>query len=128
MPFDDLEFVAAPMKAVQASISYRRIGTRNGRSKMPKLIIGLPAAVLTGFKPKESQLFTLQVGSGADAGKARIVPATEGVKAMVRRGGATFRFGYVPMLGDDQAEKEFVAVKATKDGFEIVLPAWFKPE
>lgn len=38
-----------------------------------------------------------------------------------------FRFGYVPMLGDEIADKEFVDGFAIDGGFEICLPPWFKP-
>ena len=82
---------------------------------------------MADFKAKKDQPFTLSVGTGTDAGKARISPAVKGVVPTHFLHGLVFRFGYVPMLGTDAAEKEFVAVKAIgKDGFEIDLPPWFK--
>lgn len=129
MPFENIAFIAKPLKDVQASISYRKNTTKSGRSKNPVLVIGVPKTVCADFKAKKDETFTLSLGSGADAGKARIAPTTQGgVLAKHLKGGLVFRFGYVPMLGDDSADKEFIAVKAIgKDTFELTLPAWFKP-
>ncbi|MBN8965845.1 MAG: hypothetical protein J0H89_10810 [Rhizobiales bacterium] len=128
MSFENVAFIAKPLKDVQASISYRKNATKLGRSKNPVLIIGIPKTAMGEFKAKKEQTFIIAVGAGVDAGKARILPDTsDGVLAKHLKGGLVFRFGYVPMLGEDSAEKEFVPVKALgKDGFEITLPAWFK--
>lgn len=128
MPFEVLPIVAKPLKDVRASISYRKSDTKHGRSKNPKLIVGIPKAISGDFKPKATQLFNMLIGHGADAGKARILPATDGVKPTLLKGGAIFRFGFVPMLGQDAAEKDFVAVKTHGAGFELELPAWFKSD
>ena len=85
--------------------------------------------IAENFKPKANQRYALQVGTGADVGKARIEPITAGgVTPSIVKGGVTFRFGYVPMLGSDAAEKEFIEARATKTGFEIDLPPWFKAD
>lgn len=130
MPFEPLEFISKPLKDVQASISYRRNETKHGRSKNPVLIIGIPVTAARDFKAKKDQMFGLSIGSGPDAGKARILPqSAPGVLAKHLKGGLVFRIGYVPMLGTDTAEKEFVPVKAlTGNGFEITLPPWFKKD
>lgn len=128
MPFEVIATIAKPMKDVQASISYRKNTTKTGRSKNPVLIIGIPKTVMGDFKAKKEQPFALSIGKGADAGKARISPATDGVAAKHLKGGLVFRFGYVPMLGSDAAEKEFVPVKYTGGNFELDLPAWFKAD
>ncbi len=129
MPFELVATIAKPMKDVQASISYRKNTTKHGRSKNPKLIIGIPKTAMGDFKAKKEQAFSLSLGIGDDAGKARILATAHGgVLATHLKGGIVFRFGYVPMLGQDAAEKEFVAVKSIGDGFEIDLPAWFKSD
>lgn len=130
MPFDVVPTISKPLKDVQASISYRKNLTKLGRSKNPKLIIGIPKLAMGSFKYDGKQVFQILIGNGEDVGKARIQPATgTGAAARALKGGLVFRFGYVPMLGDDSAEKEFVSVKAlTNNAFEIVLPAWFKAD
>jgi hypothetical protein len=125
MAFETLPTIAAPAKDAMASISYRLPFSKHGRSKTPRLIIGIPGPIAGNFKPKASQLFALQIGDGSDQGKARIVEAGEGVSPRMLRGGAAFRFGYVPVLGQNAAEKEYVAAKAIKGGFELTLPKWF---
>ena len=131
MPFDNLEFIAKAEKDSCASISYRRSSSKRGGGR-PRLVIGLPRAVCDGAVIKPGQLFTLQLGTGDDAGKGRIVPTTSGgVQCKLLKGGAVFRFGFVPMLGTDAAEKEFVAVRQlpkSTGGFEVDLPAWFKAD
>ncbi len=133
MSFEVVETEPKPRNSsrnISATISYRR----SKRAKVhvrPSLTIGIPKAVIDealGLKP--SQFFVLTVGSGSDSGKARLIPA-DGLGVAVQigvRGGATFRFGYVPYLGDDAAEKEFIGVRIHNDGFELDLPAWFKPQ
>lgn len=129
MPFEVVSTVSGRQNETQATISYRKIITKSGRAKLPRLIIGIPAAVVNGGgKLKANATFALKVGTGADKGKARILPAPEGVTARLLKGGITFRFGYLPMLGTDQAEREFVEARSIDGGFEIDLPAWFKAE
>lgn len=128
MAFKILEIVAPPRRAPQASISYRRQKNGQNRAAKPRLRIGIPEAVASTCD--KNVKFEFLIGSGPDAGKARIVKgATAGVDPIkMNHGGLVFVFGYVPMLGDDAAEVERVPVKAVKDGFEIELPPWFKPD
>lgn len=129
MPFNAIETVKAPEKLTRASISYRKKMNKTGRSRQPKLVIGIPKSHTGSFKAKDGATFALLLGEGKDAGKARIQPTTAGgVAVRMLKGGAVFHFGFVPMLGDDQAEKEFVDVKSVDNGFEIALPAWFKAD
>jgi len=134
MPFSPLNFVSGIVAAkLDASISYRRNTSEHAKNKRPKLIIGIPKAKAAGFKLDPKMWWTIQIGSDADAGKARIVPAATsatGVLCTELKGGFIFRFGYVPYLGDSAAERERVDVKVLPQngGFELTLPAWFKPE
>lgn len=134
MPFEAIEFVTKHNAPPQASISYERPErhTKKGVStgKRPRLMISIPTT-LSGVTKKEH--FMLCVGTGKDAGKARItgqnVKNTKTTKRKDWSNATTWDFGYVPMLGMDAAAKEFVAVrKISDDEFEIDLPAWFKPE
>lgn len=62
--------------------------------------------------------------------RAALCPPTAlggGVTARLIKGGVTFLFGMAPMLGKDEAAKEFVTVRSIKDGFEIDLPEWLNP-
>lgn len=142
MPFEDLVTIANPPKDVLASISYRRNTFGKKPNPHPKLIIGIPAKFCPQSKstgPKKGEkaptaptvMWTFQVGTGDDAGLARIVPADVGVQARALRGGAlAFRFGYVPALGKDAADKDYVPISnittSKGPGFEIKLPDWFK--
>lgn len=142
MPFEDLITVAAAPKDALASISYRRAEIGKKLNPHPKLIVGIPAKYCPHNKSstpkKDAQvgkltpgLWSFMVGTGTDAGKARIMPSATGVHGrMLKAGAMAFRFGYVPMLGKDAAEKEFVEVRAVMSdkgqGFEIDLPPWFK--
>lgn len=128
MPFASVEFVTTAPRDSRASISYKRPGKGLRGPAQPRLVIGLPLTICKDFKFGDKQRFALQVGDGADKGKGRIVLAPVGVPARILKGGAVFRFGYVPMLGEDAAEKEFVEAQPIKDGFEIVLPPWFKAD
>jgi hypothetical protein len=126
MPFKFLPTLKKQPRDTLVSISYRRNNTKNGRSKNPTLIVGVPMA--SGFKPKGNQTFGFFVGSGADAGKAAIRPHADGVTASGFKNGFVLRFGFVPALGYDAADKEFVKFQATTDSLSIALPAWFKVE
>lgn len=141
MPFEDLITVTKGLpKDKVASISYRKNVHGKKPNPHPKLIVGIPAKFCPQNKaagPKKGKdapdatLWTFQVGTGVDAGIARIVPADVGVHARILAGGAmAFRFGYVPILGKDGAEKEDISVRSIVTekgaGFEFTLPAWFK--
>lgn len=131
MPFEYLATVTRPAKISKPSISYMRFRSPkdpdNMRKALPKLIIGIPKGMVSGFKPKEGELYEFHVGTGKDSGKARIVPGKNGITANVLKNAVAFRFGYVPMLGDEIADKEFVDGAAIDGGFELTLPPWFKP-
>ncbi len=136
MPFAPLETITRPLKEVKASISYMRF-RREGKKKKqeheytPRLVIGIPKAVVTAPKKMAAQSYVLQIGSGNDAGKARLLPAANGNGVTPRelKGALAFRFGYVPLLGDSVADREMVDVKALSGGgFELTLPAWFKAD
>lgn len=112
------------------SVSYRRFDTKAGKAK-PKLIIGVPGALLSKFKSKDGDRFSLMIGDGADAGKAMIVKDKDGLaggrKFGLGEGCWTFRFGFVPMLGSAAAEKETVDLVAeSADSIIITMPPWFK--
>lgn len=114
-----------------ASVSYSR---PRGAAVRPRLIVGLPAAAVAGFKFRKDQKFAIAFGEGADAGRTRIVSGDDGVVLTeARGGGATLRFGYVPALGDDAAAKERTAYRVLDpkkdDGaiLELTGPAWLRP-
>lgn len=131
MPFQAIETVTKTAKATQASISYMRVthadAKRDRPRPLPRLIVGIPRGILGAFKPHKDKLYEFHVGTGKDAGKARIVLGVNGVTPSVLKHFIAFRFGYVPMLGDEIADKEFVNGRAIDGGYEIDLPAWFKP-
>lgn len=131
MPFEQVPTVAKAPKATQCSISYMRLthsDAKNDRPKrLPRLIIGIPRGILGNFKPNKDKLYELHVGTGKDAGKARIIPGGAGVAPSTLKYCVVFRFGFVPMLGDEIADKEFINGRAIDGGYEIDLPAWFKP-
>lgn len=127
MPFEALAIVPKVKPHSRASISYMR-HTHEG-SKLrppPKLIVGIPRGILGTFKPKKDALYEFHVGTGKDVGKARIVAGKDGVAPSIMKYFVAFRFGFVPTLGEDIADKEFVDSRPVDGGFEIDLPAWFK--
>lgn len=110
-------------KGKQASISYRR----NQRSGIPRLIISIPK-VIAADTIGVNDCFRLQLGTGGDKGKARLVRIKGGTPVCIQRGGVTLRFGFVPMLGNSAAEKEEIEIRPIDLGFEFDLPAWFKAD
>lgn len=131
MPFEVLATVTKPAKESRPSISYMRFKSTtdpdNISKRLPKLIVGIPKGMISGFKPKKDELYEFHVGTGKDAGRARIIPGKNGIAAIVLKNCVAFRFGFVPMLGDEIADKEFIDGHAIDGGFELALPAWFKP-
>jgi hypothetical protein len=134
MPFQPVEVVNKHNRPPQASISYERRErqTKKGitKAKLPTLLIAIPTT-LSGQSKKE--FWMLQLGTGDDAGKARIVGVAKGgkhaSKARDSLHAMTVDFGYVPMLGEDAAAKEYTAIrKISDDEFEIDLPIWFKSD
>lgn len=119
------------------SISYRRRKTKKrltpNPDTPPALIIGVPSVLLSKFKNKDGDRYVLMLGDGPDAKKAMIVKDKDGACKAAHFGRPpgcfSFRFGYLPMMGMNAAEKEFVEVVAeTADSITITLPAWFKAD
>lgn len=131
MPFDVLTTITKTTARMSASISYRRNDTKHGKSKLPKLVIAIPKAMMGTNPISKSAKFALLIGTGADKGRGRIVPIVpteEGINPTVFVGGLVFRFGHVPMLGDNAAAKEDMALRLLEPGWEFDLPAWFKSD
>ena len=132
MPFETLETETKHNRPIMAAISYMRT-VRKGQQKKggkPRLLISIPTALSAISKKK---FFVLQLGKGADKGRARIVGQNVKNKFSVEptcmKHTQVFNFGFVPMLGDDAAAQEHIAVrKISDDEFEIDLPPWFKTE
>lgn len=127
MPFTNALVTVPGSRTARASMSYRR----NRRSKlrgMPNLVIGIPKC-LAGDTVKSGDYFRILLGDGDDAGKARIARCNGGgddaAAATVLRGSVVLRFGHVPILGADAAEKETIELHLVDDGFELELPKWF---
>ena len=131
MPFESLQTITGRYRESRVSISYKRKKSARWAEPRPSLYIGIPRAVAEGFTPKKDSTYELQRGTGADAGKARIAPATNGSGRTLApvKGGYVIRFGYVPYLGTSAAETDYVNARVV-DGhaIEIDLPPWFKPD
>ena len=131
MPFQQIGTVRNAAPKARASISYMRTTHKNRPADKPKplprLIVTIPRAMLGAFKPKETALYEIHLGTGKDTGKARILPGAAGVAPSMCRYYIGFRFGFVPVLGDEIADRESVEGRPVDGGFEIDLPAWFKP-
>jgi hypothetical protein len=143
MPFQVLTSITTEAKAALASVSYAKPqGRGSNEARRPRLVVGVPGAAFEGLKFPAGQRFAFAMGSGKEAGRARIVMAAEGPTSVKRldgkgakgKGGGVFRFVHVPALGQDAAAKEFVAFRVLdpkKEGgaiIEIDCPAWLKVE
>lgn len=130
MAFEKIETVKGPSKQLLASISYRRFGKKLGGQ--PRLVIGIPKGIVGDCKLKDGMQFALTLGTGSDLGKLRIAGVDAGgAGAKMLKGSVGFHFGFVPMLGTDAADKEFVEAKLLpgKDPvFELIAPPWFKAD
>jgi hypothetical protein len=131
MPFDDLYTIAKhnqpPMATISYSVKTRKPGPAKN-DKKPQLTIAIPTTICGISKAKA---FKLQIGSGDDAGKLRIVGLKSGTSGVEPGEHAHFfrwNFGFVPKLGDDEFEGEKRPVrKIGDDAFEIDVPAsWFE--
>jgi hypothetical protein len=112
----------------KGSLSYRRVKYKNGaKQRDPRLLITIPKAFTGGMDIKKGDHFVLLIGDGPDTGKARLIRSEngEGSRVAIFSGAVSMRFGFVPMLGHDAAEKEDVDVRQVEGGFEIDLPQWF---
>jgi hypothetical protein len=116
------------IEKTRGSISYRRLKYKTGaKQKDPRLLISIPRAFTQGMTITKGDRYILMVGDGDDQGKARLIKSDngDGSKVQVFSGCVSLRFGFVPMLGHDAAEKEDVEVRQCEGGFEIDLPVWF---
>ena len=112
----------------KGSLSYRRLKYKTGaKQRDPKLLISIPRYFTEGMTIVKGDRYILMIGDGDDAGKARLLKSDNGggSKVAVFSGCVSLRFGFVPMLGHDAAEKEDVEVRQCEGGFEIDLPQWF---
>lgn len=130
MPFEALETIPRDKHVPMASISYER--PARGKNKLlPRLIVAIPTTLAGMCKPVR---FVIEIGTGADAGKARVTGVPKGVAGVTSPGtmmknSLVIRFGEVPALGTDAAAKEACRVEKVQDHiWDITLPAWFKIE
>ena len=127
MPFEIVETETKDNMPPTALISYMRPKRKGGgeydRSKVkPRLTVTLPT-VVCGVAKSERFLFLL--GSGTDAGKARIKGTKDkkGVKPSEFKSHLVMRFGHVPKFGDDIFDGERCAVRKINDEeYEIDVP------
>src|SRR5258708_1467878 len=111
MPFETLETETKHNRPLLAAISYMRYSRKGEHKKnaKPRLLISIPTAI-SGLSKKKH--FVLQLGKGADRGKARIVAQNSKNKSTIEptcmKFTHIFNFGYVPMLGDDIAGQEHI--------------------
>lgn len=126
MPFEVVKTVSGSEKRTRASLSYKAVKGKNGGGTAPRLTVGIPATIADGFRPRANQRFVFLLGTGDDAGRARIAPSSNGIGVEPRmiKGGVTFLFGVAPELGDEEVPKQFCKVTAVDGGFEIEVPDW----
>lgn len=130
MPFDDFETITKDNMPPVATLSYHPFRGKHGAKKdaKPKLTITVPTTVSGVSKCAR---FKLQVGTGTDAGKLRVVgiPGSKptdkpGVKPSEHASYLKFNFGFVPAWGSDKiAEDKYPLFKIDDDTFEIAVPA-----
>lgn len=132
MPFEAIETQPRDSRPPMASLSYER-PSRKGKERagLPALIVSVPTT-LAGLCKRDR--FRFEIGTGTDAGKARVcgiakgVPGTSAPGTMMKNA-LVIRFGEVKALGDDAAAKEQCRVRKIDDNtWEIDLPPWFKIE
>lgn len=133
MPFETLETVSRRLPRSSGSISYRRVRGSKGHRPQPRLIISIPKTLAADFKTRDGDTYALLLGSGDDAGKARIRRDAKGTgRCTPLQHTFMFNFGFVPYLGTSAGDREPLQVRAItgKDGsgFEFDLPVWFKPD
>jgi hypothetical protein len=132
MPFTVLPTILGKDGTVaktKGALSYRRLKYKTGaKQRDPRLLISIPKFFTEGMTIKKGDRYELLIGDGADAGKARLIKSEngEGSRVQVFSGCVSLRFGFVPMLGHDAAEKEDIEVRQCDGGFEIDLPKWFQ--
>lgn len=126
MAFDVVE-TEGKLNVPTALISYERKkgGKTAQQHRRPMLMVTIPTTICGAAKEKTHEFC---VGTGSDAGKARVRPSksAKAVKPTEFKNAFTWRFGYVPRLGTDAAAGDRVLVrKINDDEFEIDLPPWF---
>ena len=127
MPFETVKTVSGSERKIRASVSYKKISTKKGGG-LPRLVVGIPAIIADEITVRAGQRFVFQLGTGDDAGTARVAPAPngDGIAPREVRGGLTFLFGVAPELGDDEEAKQFCKVEAVDGGFQIEVPEWLR--
>jgi hypothetical protein len=129
MPFEELETVRKDNMPPAALLSYMRQvrkGKEMDRGKIkPKLIVTIPTVICVS----KCEKFIVQVGTGADKGKMRIVgvkkgvPGKNAVRGTVFKTAIIMRFGHVPRFGDEIFDGVRCSiVRRDDDTYEITLP------
>jgi hypothetical protein len=118
MPFEVVETETKDNMPPTALISYMRARRKGGaeydRNKVkPRLTITVPTSIFIS----KAERFLLLVGTGADAGKARIKATKDkkGVKPSEFKAHLILRFGHVPKLGDEIFDGERCAIRRVSD-------------
>lgn len=132
MPFETLETITRENRPPQATISYERFQRKDRVARgEPRLMVFIPTT-LAGLCKRDR--FRFDLGTGIDAGRARIsglakgVPGA-GVAGSMMKNALRINFGFVPALGDEAAAGEKVNVRKIDDNtWEIDLPPWFKAD
>jgi hypothetical protein len=127
MPFEDLETVTKENEAPTATLSYLRHTRKDNpgaRARVtPKLTITVPTKIFITTKER----FRLQVGTGSDKGRMRIIGVAKGVPGAVGRGAdfknhVKLKFGFVPRLGDDAFDgMKCPFVRIEQDVYELKI-------
>lgn len=109
---------------LQGKKKIKSAGALHAPGAKPELRITVPTVICSISKKKQ---FQLEIGTGADHRKARIVGTNAANKHTVEpkelKNCWVFRFGFVPSLGTDIWDDERVLVrKINDDTFEFDLP------
>lgn len=136
MPFDELETITRGNEPPMATIGYEYAQTKGGRTRKadakPRLTITIPTTLCGTSK---SKLWILQIGTGADAGKIRIVgrnvapKAKSAVEPSQHAHFFRWNFGFVPRLGEEErwAPEKRPVRKMSDEEYEIDVPkSWFE--
>lgn len=113
---------------------------RSGRAGMPASVtltcqgggrpacqIYLSAEFATAAKISAGEKFDLFIGTGDDAGAARLVRSDKGVlpARSIAKGGIKFFCGHIEQFPGEKREREFVMAEVIDaDTIEVVLPSW----
>jgi hypothetical protein len=133
MPFEELETETKANMPPMASLSYltgKRKDSKNKGIMKPKLIVSLPTSIVIS----KCEKFVIQIGTGQDFGKLRIVGLQKGVpgkgvsptdfKAHIM-----LRFGHVPCFGDEIWDGVQVPiVRVDDDIYDLTVPREILPQ